>query len=346
MVPKTGRKNGMAYFARQKRQTKTYWAELGFMALGLFGLQPGLFTSLVTPSQAKISALADTYYASYQGRPSLAYSDYLSSPSLAIASNLYGPSTGNWGQSQPYVASSFLPATSTQQPSFLSAQYPTASSLSQPGAYAPQSLYSQAAYNPSYLQTNYSQPFSNQPNLSQPYPTGQNAYQSTQFSYNQPNTQAGYGQQSYGQQTYPQSYPSSQNLASQHGYQQSAQPTYLQNQNTWQNSANYLAQAYPGYSSTASTSGLYANNSGSYQPNSAYRTSSYSGARANPYGVYEPYTPQQSLFGNGTGSTAYNSNSYNQGSNYGSSSAQNYPYQTANTGGWQRYLAPGSPLYR
>ena len=332
----------MAYFARQKRQTKTYWAELGFMALGLFGLQPGLFTSLLTPSQAKLPAIIDPYYAAQQGRPSLAYSDYMSSPSLAIASNLYGPNTGSWVQSQPYTASSFLPATSVQQPSFMAAQYPATSNLSQLSAYIPQSLYSQAAYNPSYLQPNYSQPYSNQPNQSQPFSTGQNVYQSTQFGYNQPNTQTGFSQQSYGQQTYPQS----QNLAFQNSYQQPAQTTYPQNQNSWTNSGNYVAQGYPGYAATSSGSGSYADNSGSYQPNSAYRSSSYSGARANPYSAYEPYSQQQPLFGSGNGSPAYNANSYYTGSNYGSSSAQNHSYQTAGTGGWQRYLAPGSPLYR
>lgn len=317
------------------------------MALGLFGLQPGLFTSLLTPSQAKFPAITDPYYAAYQGRPSLAYSDYMSSPSLAIASNLYGPNTGSWVQSQPYAASSYLPVTSVQQPSFMASQYPTTSNLSQLSAYTPQSLYSQASYNPSYLQPNYSQPYSNQPSQSQPFSAGQNAYQSTQFSYNQPNTQAGFSQQSYGQQSYgQQDYPQSQNLAFQNSYQQPAQTTYPQNQNAWANSGNYVAQGYLGYAATSPSLGSYANNSGNYQPNSAYRSSSYSGARANPYSAYEPYSPQQPLFGSGNGSTAYNSNSYYTGSNYGSSSAQNYPYQTASTGGWQRYLAPGSPLYR
>jgi hypothetical protein len=336
MVPNKGRKNGMAYFARQKRQTKTYWAELGFMALGLFGLQPGLFTSLLTPSHAKLSAFSEPYYATYQGRPPLAYSDYSNSSALAIASNLYGPSTGSWVQSQPNSASTFLPAISPLQPTY---------NLNQLGMYAQQPLYSQAAYNPSFLLPNYSQPYSNLPNLAQSVSSGQNPYQSTQLSYNQPNSQAGYSQQSYGQPTYPQSYSQS-NLASQNSYPQPAQPTYLQNQNAWQNSANYIAQTFPGYSAASPGSGQYANNVGSYLPNSAYRSTSYSGSRANPYNTYEPYPAQPSLFGSGTGSTAYNANSYYTGSNYGSSSAQNYPYQTASSGGWQRYLAPSSPLYR
>ncbi len=338
----------MAYFARQKRQTKTYWAELGFMALGLFGLQPGLFTSLLTPSQAKYSADTDPYYSTYQNRPSSSYSDYWSSPSLALAANLYGGNTGGWPQSQPYVASTLLPVTSTLQPSFLTAQYAQTPNLSQLGAYAQQPLYSQAAYNP-YSPPNYSQPYSNQSNLPQSFSSGQNPYQTTQFSYNQPTTQAGFNQQSYGLQSYPQTYPQSQNLASQlsyQQYQQPTQPTYQQNQGTWQNSASHVAQTYPGYSATSSGSGIYANNGGSYQSNSAYPASNYSGAPTNPYSAYEPYSPQQSLFSSGIGSTAYNSNSYYTGSNNGTSSAQNYPYQTANSGGWQRYRAPGSPLYR
>ncbi|MCY2985414.1 MAG: hypothetical protein NTY15_17440 [Planctomycetota bacterium] len=293
----------MAHFARQKRQTKTYWAELGFMALGLFGLQPGLFTSLLTPSQTKFSAATDPYLSAYQSRPASGYSEY--------------PPTHN---------------------------------TSQLGAFTQQLLSTQAAYNPSYLLSNDSQAYSSQPILSQAFPAGQNAYQATpQFSYNQPSAQTGFSQQSFGQQTNLQSYPQSQNLAAQQNYQQYQQPvqtTYQQNQIAWPNPANYVAQAHSGYSAASSGSGLYANNGVNYQPNSAYQLSSYSGARNNPYSAYEPYPPQQSLFGNGTGSTAFNSNGYHTGSNYGTTSAQNYPYQTANTGGWQRYLAPGSPLYR
>lgn len=46
----------MAHFARQKRQSRFYWAELGFLALGLLGLQPSLFTNLMSGSQSKSSS--------------------------------------------------------------------------------------------------------------------------------------------------------------------------------------------------------------------------------------------------------------------------------------------------
>ncbi len=52
----------MAHFARQKRQSRFYWAELGFIALGLLGLQPGLFTYLIFGSPSRSSSFDDSYY--------------------------------------------------------------------------------------------------------------------------------------------------------------------------------------------------------------------------------------------------------------------------------------------
>jgi hypothetical protein len=46
----------MSYFPRQKRQARTYWAELGFLALGLFALQPSLLSNLfsVPPNRTAV----------------------------------------------------------------------------------------------------------------------------------------------------------------------------------------------------------------------------------------------------------------------------------------------------
>jgi len=49
----------MAAFVRQKRQSRFYWAELGFMVLGLFGLQPTLFTNFLLGTQAKQPSFID-----------------------------------------------------------------------------------------------------------------------------------------------------------------------------------------------------------------------------------------------------------------------------------------------
>ena len=45
----------MSNFPRQKRQARSYWAELGFLALGLFALQPSLLSNLLSGSQSNSS---------------------------------------------------------------------------------------------------------------------------------------------------------------------------------------------------------------------------------------------------------------------------------------------------
>jgi len=366
MVAGTGRNNGMAYFARQKRQTKTYWAELGFMALGLFGLQPSLFTNLLSVPQPNLSAVSDPFYAAYQSRHQSKYFDYWNVPSLTLASDLYGANAGSFPQS-PFLANSYSPAINTLQPSFFAAQYPQSANVGQLSAYSQQPLYAQAAYAPPYSAPTYSQQYSIQPNLAQQYATGQNQSQTAQpiysqpnnqLGYNQQNNQTGYGQQASNQQTYGQTasnssiaYPQSQNFASQSTYQPYRQPTqsgYQQNQNKniWPNAASYLAQVNPTLSAPLSASSLNGNNGGNYPSNSAFQSNNYAGARASPYNTYEPFTAQPSLFGNGAALNPYSSNSYYSGSNYGATSAQSYPYQTTNNGGLQRYRAPASPLYR
>jgi hypothetical protein len=352
----------MAYFARQKRQTKTYWAELGFMALGLFGLQPGLFTNLLSAPQPSLSELAGPIYASYPFRPQSNYLDYSSTPSLTLASNLYGTNAVSWAQPQ-YLSNSFLPAINTLPPSYLATQYPQSANVSQLSTYPQQPLYSQAAYAPAFSALGYPQQNSNQLGYSQPSNTSQNTFQPALSSYNQPTNQAGYGygqqiysQQPYSQQPYSQAAgnwsnanPQSQNFASQSTYQpnqQQAQPSYQQNQKTWPNVASYLAQANPTPYAQSSVSGQYGNNGGNYRSNSAFQSNNNAGSRTSPYNAYEPFTAKPSMFSNGTDSPPYSSNNYYAGSNYGAASAQSYPYQAANNGSGQRYRTPASQLYR
>ena len=63
-----GRTIGMAHFTRQKRQSRFYWAELGFMALGLLGLQPGLFTHLIFGSPSRPSSYDDSHYQAFSNQ--------------------------------------------------------------------------------------------------------------------------------------------------------------------------------------------------------------------------------------------------------------------------------------
>ncbi len=57
----------MSQFPRQKRQARSYWAELGFLVLGLFALQPNLLSSLVSGTHNNSSPYAErTSYPGYQ----------------------------------------------------------------------------------------------------------------------------------------------------------------------------------------------------------------------------------------------------------------------------------------
>ena len=58
----------MAHYSRQKRQSRFYWAELGFMALGLLGLQPGLFTHLIFGSPSRPSSYDDSHYQAFSNQ--------------------------------------------------------------------------------------------------------------------------------------------------------------------------------------------------------------------------------------------------------------------------------------
>ena len=100
----------MAHFARQKRQTRFYWAELGFIALGLLGLQPGLFTHLIFGPPARPSSYDDSHYQALYNQ--------------ALSQSQGLDHYRDWPQT--YLAS-YYPA-----PSIYAGQFPQPSSYTQP----------------------------------------------------------------------------------------------------------------------------------------------------------------------------------------------------------------------
>ncbi len=291
----------MAYFARQKRQSKFYWAELGFMALGLLGLQPSLFTNLILGSQTKSISYKEPYYQAALYQPYDGYRD------------------GAFGQ-----FASQLPVQHASIP-FNSAQGWMAQTATQNANYFPSTSYNQPAYQ---QPSTYAQP--------QPY---------TQSLYAQQPTSAGMTGFAQQQKYLPQS----------SYYQQPFSPSaYQPASNAWANQPAYLAQANSGYSTPNAANNnwlgaqpnLYGNNTNNYQSNASYPSNLYpsntnSKASVYPYNALAPRSAQQQPFGN---NTSY----YNSGTTNNASSAQSYPYQSnaATSGSWQRYQAPGSPLYR
>ena len=307
----------MAYFARQKRQSRFYWAELGFMALGLLGLQPSLFTNLLASAQSRTNSYAYAHYPTQQGQVSRgyenlpshqfawylpAYSTIPSNPSNGwqpvnpqypyAQQQLYSAPPQQYVTTQPY--SSAQPYSSSQPyvaTSPYAATYPTIAN--QPNGGSPAySAFQQPNNTPltPYLQNSYSQPFLTSNNGTSNFPT-------QQF------------------------YSASPSYAQHHDFQP-ARPSYP---NGSQNSVNYLAQAASSNNGSVSQPNTYYS-----QPQTNLNSASY------PYNAIAPRLTQNQLFENGA------SSNYN-----GSTSAQNYLNQTnaGNSSSFQRYRAP-SPLYR
>ena len=291
----------MAYFARQKRQSKFYWAELGFMALGLLGLQPSLFTNLVLSSQTKSISYKEPYNQTGVYHPFAGYQDGTSGQFASLLP--VQPASSPFNSAQGWMAQN--------SNSYLTSTSYTPSAYQQPSNFAQQQPYTQSLY------------------VQQPTSTGVPGYAQQQNYL----PQSAYYQQ-------PQQFSSS-------GYQSAP--------NAWANQPAYLAQANTGYSTPSAADNnnwlgaqpnLYGNNNSNYQPTTSYPSNLYpsnmsSKASAYPYNALAPRSAQQQTFGN---NTSY----YNSGPTNSASSAQRYPYQSnaATSGSWQRYQAPGSPLYR
>lgn len=241
----------MAHFARQKRQSRFYWAELGFMALGLLGLQPSLFTNLIMGSQTK----SNPFHSTPQNQPLDLYRD-LSATHLAS----YYPTQLSY-PTQPSIG---LPAMVQGWPQYTPPTYGQNPPSGQPTYGQP--TYGQLPQNP------YSQPFQQLNAHSQTVPTsGLYAQQnySTPSAYNSQIPQ-------YAQ------YSSTPQFATSYGGQN--QPAYSAQANngySWPAAANVGGYGsnndFAGRASTASSSQSYGYPSSSakpgawqrYQPNSS-----------------------------------------------------------------------------
>jgi len=309
----------MAVFGRQKRQSRFYWAELGFMALGLLGLQPSLFTSLFSGLQSKPASYVDPNYTTAQ--PLDFYRDWAASQLVSILTNPHsGPIPATNGWAPPPFHGSQVPPTSYGQSGYSAPQYSSAQSYGTP-QYAAQN-YPTQNYAPSY--TNPGQlngpPNSNPQNFAQPNYAPQ--------------------QQPYAQPAYSQMQPSSNGAYS---------PTFSTVANP-NNQSAYMAQsnaanpyARPNQAPNANGYGAHSNVSQpAYQPGGSYSTG---------YGVQGYGVQGYGVSGYGV-PTATNANPYDNGVAAGTS-----PYApqlgTSNpqsntgvsSGTWQRYQAPTSSTY-
>ncbi len=304
----------MAYFARQKRQSRFYWAELGFMALGLLGLQPSLFTNLLTGSASKLQAPAEAQYQTQLSQAMRGY-EYMSAPQFASYSPFYPNVTNNPFYGKQTLASSLAPL--TQQP-FYNTPQPVYTML-QPYAA------------PTYFAPTHVAP--------QTYNTAQSYYGAAQpnFANIPPYSPSNYSQQSYSQPFLPASNSSSNYFAQQPLYNtpsslyqqnefQPAKPVYSNgSQNSAVSSSNW----------TASQPSLYAGNSNSYAPQVG-NSRSYQNYATNLHDATAPRLTQNQMFANGV-----NAN------NYGPTSSQDYrnkPHLGGNSS-FPSYRTP-SPLYR
>ncbi len=344
----------MAIFGRQKRQPRTYWAELGFMILGLLGLQPTLFMSLLQGTPEKVANYAEQNGYSVSPQSLEVLRDWTTSHLTGLLPHSQqGPiSTPNGWAPVPVQASGTLPSTSYTPSGYLASQpmaqpYSTQNAYGTPASYAPQP----AAY-------------------------GQNAVGYGQPNYGQfGNAQAGYGQQAQ--------YGSNLTNTAANGWNgqplNSAQNPNVRYQNSYPNSSlpanTYSTNAYPANSfanqnQTAQHPAV--NPQAGYGYNNPYQTQGYNvpppnqqpyyggsslNANANPYGVPGPGGATNSYnsnntwsratpMGSSTGVSGFGAPSYSQNYSPSNYSASQVNGAQPSPGTWQRYQSPGSPLYR
>lgn len=295
----------MAVFGRQKRQSRFYWAELGFMALGLLGLQPSLFTSLFTVLQSKPASYMDQHHTTAQ--PLDFYRDWAASQLASFVTNPQSApvhTTNGWAPA-PFHGSQ-VPSTSHGQSGYAAPQYSSAQSVGT-SQYAAQN----------YPTPNYAPNYTNPGQLNGP----PNSYPQ---NFAQPNY-APQQQQQYTQPAYSQMQPSS-NGAYSPSFSTVANPNNQSAYMAQSNAANPYARQ--NQVTSANGYGAYSNVSQpAYQPSGSYSTG---------YGV--PTANNANPYDNGfvAGTSPYASQpSYaNPQSNTGVSS-----------GTWQRYQAPTSSTY-
>ena len=316
----------MAIFGRQKRQPRTYWAELGFMILGLLGLQPTLFMSLLQGTPEKVANYAEQNGYSVSPQSLEAIRDWTTSHLTGLLPHSQqGPmSTPNGWAPVPVQATGALPSTSYTPSGYLASQpmtqpYPMQNTYGTAAGYAQQpATYGQTAAG--YGQPNYSQPGYSQPNY------GQSNY-----------GQSNYGQSNYGQSNY------GQFGNAQAGYGQplnAAQNPNVQYQNGYQNS-------YP--NSSLPTNSVPSSNQQPYYGGSSLNANPYGapgpGGATNSYNSNNTWSRATPL-GSSTGVSGYGAPSYSQSYPPANYSASQFNGTQPNAGTWQRYQSPGSPLYR
>ncbi len=251
----------MAHFVRQKRQSRFYWAELGFMALGLLGLQPSLFTNLILGSQPR----SNPFHSTLQNQPFDPYRD-LSATHLAS----YYPTQSSIG----------LPAIAQGWPHYTPPTYGQNPASGQPTYGQP--TYGQLQQNP------YAQPFQQLNAHSQTVPTtGLYAQQNytTPSAFNSQVPQ-------YAQ------YSSTPQLSMSYGGQN--QPTYFAQANngySWPGAANGDRWPYNALTPRSSQQSLFESGYGSIndvtgRANTASSSQSYgypsSSAKPNAWQRYQP----------------------------------------------------------
>ena len=175
----------MAIFGRQKRQPRTYWAELGFMILGLLGLQPTLFMSLLQGTPEKVANYAEQNGYSVSPQSLEAIRDWTTSHLTGLLPHSQqGPmSTPNGWAPVPVQATGALPSTSYTPSGYLASQpmtqpYPMQNTYGTAAGYAQQpATYGQTAAGygqPNYGQSNYGQFGNAQAGYGQPLNAAQN----------------------------------------------------------------------------------------------------------------------------------------------------------------------------
>ncbi len=171
----------MSQFPRQKRQARTYWAELGFLVLGLFALQPNLLRSLFSGTQINANSYADRPY--YPVNQNYANSNSQSWQANSMGS-MYLPAYQNpiyIGQQAwvPQRTIGSLPPANSNSSALLQAQYQPTPAMNQ--SYVPWD-YNQAQQHSVPTGYGYQQPYQN----AQPWAnTARNDWQSQQSYDNQ-----------------------------------------------------------------------------------------------------------------------------------------------------------------
>lgn len=335
----------MALFSRQKRQPRTYWAELGFLVLGLLGLQPNLFLSLLQSAPAKVASYAEQNGYPVSPQSLEAFRNWSASQLAGVAPQLQSnPSAVPGGWQQPNY-----PAPTTggwHQPNQLTGGW------HQPNQ--PQPATTGGSTTGGWHQSGYAQPAAGY---------GQSTYGQAVSQYGQAtNGQAYYGQQPLQNPMSPAALPASGwgNPAS--GAWPAAQDRFQNNGNSYQTNASttgpYSArwsgqEAYQAYPQLSTTAPVGYGNQNQYNPQvgathqqgfgATHQQGFALNANSNAMGVSNTNRMNNVTGSNGTWARA---TPLTNSGPLGNSNGSNGFDSQLNSGNWQRYQPAGSPLYR